>query len=304
MDPSSYVPHFALESECDEIHQLCADQNTSANSINIDMLFKWKKRKGSGATYSALLEIFEKANDEKMIDLILKYAENDHSTHAVESMNLMFPTKMNNKDDIAELKMKYAEIIEKFAFISEQIIQSLKRTKQAEDLAYYLSKAYHFQFESTDSITSMIDKTSSWFNIKVLKKLVERYGTDKDIESLLHYEQEDLHTYLQQSLFNIPAESFQSSNDTSDVTIYYLKIPDEVVELLDLSGEDVLQIERNLADYLGIPREVFNWCKYRLGCIELVFSIPTTLYKSLPRNVVVDTSKNEFRLTVDLENIL
>ena len=148
MDPSSYVPHFALESECNEIHQSCADQNTSANSINIDNVFKWKKRKGSGATYQALLEIFEKANDEKMIDLILKYAENGHSTHAVESMNLMFPIKMNNKDDIPEFKKKYIEITEKFAFISEQIIQSLKRTKQPKDLAYYLKKNLLFSIST------------------------------------------------------------------------------------------------------------------------------------------------------------
>ena len=156
----------------------------------------------------------------------------------------------------------------------------------------------------------MIDKTSSWFNIKVLKTLVNRYGTDKDNKSLLHYEQ-DLLAYLKQSLFHIPTNSFQSSNDTSDVTICYLKIPDEVVELLDLSGEDVLQIEGGLADYLKIPREVFNLCKYRLGCIELVFSIPTTLYKSNctlkksmePGRFEKDKNK-ELRLTVDLKDIL
>ena len=182
----------------------------------------------------------------------------------------MFPTKMNNKDDIPELEKKYTEITEKFAFISEQ---SLKKTKQPNDLAYYLKKTYHFQFESKDDITDIIDKTSSWLNIKVLKSLVNRYVTVKDKESLVHYEQ-DLLAYLQQFLFNIPAESFQSSNDTSDVTICYLKIPDEEVEQLDLSGEDVLQIEGSLADNLGIPREVFNLRKYRLGCIELVFSIP------------------------------
>ena len=51
MDSSSYVPHFALESEYDEIHQSCADKNTSAKSINMDMVFKWKKREGSEATY-------------------------------------------------------------------------------------------------------------------------------------------------------------------------------------------------------------------------------------------------------------
>ena len=305
MDPLIYVSQFALESECDEILHCCADNDTSALSINLDMLFKWKKRKGPEATYQALLEIFQQVNDEKMIDLVLKYSATSQSTQTFKPEELKFP-KVNNRDDIAELEKKYTEITEIFAFISEQIIQSLKKTKQPKDLKYYLSNAYQFQFESTDDITDIIDKTSSWFNIKVLKSLVSRYGTDKDKESLLYYEQ-DLLTYLQQSLFNIPAESFQSSNDTTDITMCYLKIPDDDVEMLDLSGEDVLQIERNLADYLEIRHEVFNLCKYRLGCIELVFSIPTTLYKSnctLEKNVVLDRFKNEFRLTVDLEDIL
>ena len=310
MDPSIYVPHFALESEYDEIHQSCADTNTSANSINMGMLLKWKMRKGSGATYQALLEIFEKANDEKMIDLILKYAENGHSTHAVESMNLMFPIKMNNKDDIPELEKKYTEITEKFAYLSVQIIKSLEKTQRPKHLACCLSKAPHFQFESTNDITDIVVKTSSWFNIKVLKNVVDRFGSDEDKIALLNYER-DLLAYLQQSLFNIPSNSFQSSNDTSDVTICYLKIPDAEIEQLDLSGEDVLQIEGNLADYLGIPHEVFNLCTYRLGCIELVFSIPTTLYesnctlkKSMESGRFEKDKNKELRLTVDLKYIL
>ena len=60
MDPSSYVPHFALESEYDEIHQLCADKNTSAKSVNMDMLFKWKRREGSGAPIKHFLKYLKK----------------------------------------------------------------------------------------------------------------------------------------------------------------------------------------------------------------------------------------------------
>ena len=304
MDPLIYVSHFAHESECDEIRLCCADKDTSALFINLDMLFKWRKRKGTKATYQALLEIFQKENDEKMIDLVLKYAENGHSIHSFESEDLKFP-KVSNKDDIPELEKQHTEIKEKFAFLSLQIIKSLEKTQRPRHIAYYVTKTSRFQFESTDDvyITDIIAKTSSWFNIKVLRSLVNRFGNDDDRESLSHYEQYLL-AYLQQSLFNIPAESFQSSNDTSDVTICYLKIPDEEVELLDLSGENVLQIERNLADYLGIPHEVFNLCQYRLGCIELVFSIPTTLYESLQKHVVLDRFKNEFRLTVDLQDIL
>ena len=90
--------------------------------------------------------------------------------------------------------------------------------------------------------------------------------------------------------------------------IFYLKIPDEDANMMNLSGEDVLQIEGNLADYLGIRREVFNFCEYRLGCIELVFSIPTTLYESSKKSMKpgrFEKDKNkELRLTVDLKDIL
>ena len=311
MDPLIYISHFAPESECDEILDCYASKDTSALSINLDMLFKWRKRKGPEATYQALLEIFHEANDEKMIDLVIKYAENSHSTHFFESVNLKFP-KVSNKDDIPELEKQHTKITEKFAFLSLQIIQSLEKTQRPRHIAFFLSNASQFQFESTDDITSMIHKTSSWFNIKVLKSLVNRFGNDNDRESLSHYEQ-DQRAYLQQSLFNIPAESFQSSNDKSDVTICYLKISDEDVNMLDLSGEDVLQIERNLADYLGIPHEMFNLCQYRLGCIELVFSIPTTLYESnctlqkstKPGRFEKEKDKNEgLRLTVDLKDVL
>ena len=213
---------------------------------------------------------------------------------------------MSNKGDIPKLEKKHFEIREKFSFFPLQIIKSLEKTQQRRHIAFYVTETSRFQFESTDDIIDIIAKTSSWFNIKVLSSLVIRFGNDDDQESLSHYEQDRL-AYLQQSLFNIPAQSFQSNNDTTDIMMCYLKIPDEDVEMLNLSGEDVLQMERNLADYLEIPHEVFNLCKYRLGCIELVFSIPTTLYKSnctLEKNVVLDRFKNEFRLTVDLEDIL
>ena len=211
-----------------------------------------------------------------MIDLVLKYAENGHSIHSFKSVDLKFP-KVSNKGDIPELEKKHFEIKEKYAYFSLQIIKSLEKTQQQRHIAFYVTETSRFQFESTDDIIDIIAKTSSWFNIKVLWSLVNRFGNKDDRESLTHYEQY-LRAYLQQSLFNIPAESLQSSNDTSDVLICYLKIPDEDVEMLNLSGEDVLQMVRNLADYLEIPHEVFNLCQYRLGCIELVFSIPTMWY--------------------------
>ena len=301
IDPLLYASSFASEPECDEIRQRCADKDVDAVTINCNMLSMWRNRKGPEATYQALIEIFQAMNNEKMADLITQYATEKFPSpcsHEYQDSNV--------NDKIQELVKKNATIKEKFAFLSVKIIKSLEKTEKPKQLTAYLSNLYHFQFETTDDITDIILKTSSWFNIKVLKNLVDRFGTHEDKKALLHYEK-DLRTYLNQSLLQIPSESFQSSNDTSEVTICYLKLPDEDIEMLDLSGEDVLQIEGNLADHLGIPREVFNLCEYRLGCIELVFSIPTTLYKSssmLQQSMVPGEFQNELRLIIQPKDIL
>ena len=270
------------------------------------MLFKWRERRGPEATYLALIEIFQQTKDEKVIDLITEYVEKGHDCFFSESEDLQFP-KVNERMDIPELEKLYYGINEKFAFLSVQIIKSLRKNKmEPKDLATYISISHHYKFTSTDDINDIITKTSSWFNIKVLRSVVQRFGSDKDKEALLQYEQ-DLHAYLQQSLFHIPAESFQSNNNMSDTTLCYLKFPDEIIEQLNISGEDVLQIERHLADYLQIDYRVFHFCMYRLGCMELVFSIPTRLYQSsviLQQRILPNLSTNEFRLIVDLEDIL
>ena len=304
IDPS-YAPHFALESECDDIRHHCIHNNTAYVSVNLHMLFKWRERKGPEATYVALLEIFEKKNNEKMIDFILEYVANGHSQLSSEGRDLKF-LKVNKRDDIPQLKKNYAEIKMKFTVVSLKMIKSLEKRLPPKHLAYYLSRIFSFRFESTDDITDIIMKTSSWFNTKVLEDIVNKFLSYKKQRELLHYKQE-LHAYLQQSIFNIPAESFQSGYVASDVKICYLKIPDDDDTLLDLSGNDAMQIEENLAEQLGIRHEVFNLCQYRLGCIELVFSVPTTVYESnctLQQNVVPGQFQHELRLTVDFKDIL
>ena len=303
IDPLSYVDRFALKSECDEIRQLYDSGDVDGLYVNLEMLFKWRKRKGPDATYGALLEIFKNANDGMMTNLILEYTAKGNIQRSFQNEDLKFPT-VKKKENILELEQKYSEITEKFGYLIVNIIKSLEKTEHPKHLTTYLSTAHSFHFEPpTNDISDIIIQISTWFNIKLLKHVVNRFGSDKDKEELLHYEQQLL-AYLQQSLFNIPAESFQNSNIMSDVMICYLKIPDEDVQLLRLSGEDTLQIEKNLADYLGIRHEVFNLCQYRLGCIELVFSMPNTLYKFVKQSVVPGRFQNELRLTVDLKKIL
>ena len=235
------------------------------------MLFKWRERKGSEATYLALCEIFQKTNDEKVIDLITEYAAKGCDCFFSE------PDDLN----ISYLKQKFEEIIKKFASLSVRIIVSLRENEtKPKDLATYLSRSLQYEFTSTNDIdiNYIITDISCWFNIKVLKDVVHKFGNKKDEEALLCCEKE-LYAYLQQSVFHIPAESFQSNSDKSDITLCYLKIPEEF-EHKHLSGKDLLKMEKHLANVLGIDCKVFNFCMYRLGCIELVFSIPTSLYQS------------------------
>ena len=300
--PLNYISYFAPESNCDEIRDHCANNDISHLRINLDMLFKWRERKGPEATYLALLEIFQKTNDEKLIDLITEYAEKGRNC---ESEGLKFPKLNTERIDPSEFEKKHYEIREKFAYLRYRITISLEKIMDPKHLAAYISESCCFQFKSTNDITDIITEASSWFNIKVLQNVINHFGTDEDKEALLEYEK-DLHAYLQQSLFHIPAEYF-SNVDTSDITLCYLKLPDEIVEQMNISGENVLHIEKNLADYLGIEHKNVNLCMYRLGCVELVFSIPTALYQSnfiLQQGIIPNLSTNEFKLTVDLEDIL
>ena len=70
------------------------------------MLLKWRERKGPEATYLALREIFQKTNDEKVIDLITEYAEKGCDCFVSEPEDLQFP-KVNRRMDISYLEHKF-----------------------------------------------------------------------------------------------------------------------------------------------------------------------------------------------------
>ena len=135
IDPLLYTSSFASESECDKIHQRCADTDVDAVSINCNMLSMWRNRKGSEATYQSLIEIFQAMNNETMADLITEYAH-IHSPCSREYHD----SKVNDK--ILDLEEKNAKIKEKFAFLSVKIIKSLEKTEKLKQLAAYLSKKH------------------------------------------------------------------------------------------------------------------------------------------------------------------
>ena len=133
------------------------------------MLFKWRERKGPEATYLALLEIFQKTNDEKVIDLITEYVVKGRNCFFSGSEDLKFPKLNTERIDASELEKNHYEIREKFAYLRYRITISLEKIMEPKHLADYISEFCCFQFKSTNDITDIIKEASSWFNTKVLQ---------------------------------------------------------------------------------------------------------------------------------------
>ena len=71
------------------------------------MLFKWRERKGPEATYLALIQIFQKTNDEKVIDLIIEYVEKGRNC---ESEGLKFPKLNTERIDASEFEKNITKL--------------------------------------------------------------------------------------------------------------------------------------------------------------------------------------------------
>ena len=64
------VPYFGFTPP--EIDELQMD-NQKVNSRKINMLWKWRSRNGSGATYLAIVKIFLKMGSQELAEIVLKH---------------------------------------------------------------------------------------------------------------------------------------------------------------------------------------------------------------------------------------
>ena len=83
---------------------------------------------------------------------------------------------------------------------------------------------------------------SSWFDIHLLKAIVNQFGSEKDQAEMQIYTAQ-LILYLQQSLFELPSKQFSPG-----LVQLFVILPEDQIP----SGKGVKNITRNLSQLLGI----------------------------------------------------
>ena len=309
------APYFGCaQAVIEEIHQ----DHDKERSKKLHMLWNWKRRNGSDATYLAIVTIFLKMEDRVLAELVLKTQCCEITSIAIDShVNPGRVSRYGNwealneveKEQIKNTLISENEIIRtEFAFLSDEILCSFEqRAIQVDRLKLFivnygvpLSKLEN-AFTLAAVMLILHGYYISWFNTTSFKRCVMRFGSDDDQEKMRVYETEHLAPYLQRSIFEIPSKSFASGDGNTDLVSLFLFIPDDIV----LTGHDVVKIGCNLCRILGVKDGIIHFIGYEPGSTILIFGMPQaliciSLLQTLERYFTIDldkkacTFKNDF----------
>ena len=259
------------------------------------VLWAWKIKNGNNATYIELLKAFIKMRDRSVIESILKYtSRKTTSKQTVTSIHLspeMAKDPYPNWEDLTDTQ-KEAErnklmdenhdVRKAYTTCINQLIDSFSKRKVEPMRIRTLANCYcggqlfpEVVDSKEDSIATVFNtltgKHSTWFNYELIQVIVDNIGNDDEKEYLEIYKKKHLIPYLNHSLYEIPCSP---SNDQYRTNLVF-KVP------IALTGNEVKSIQRNLAKLLGIEDCVTLYFEdYNVGCIELVFSLPTVVLES------------------------
>ena len=294
------------------------------------VLWSWKRKNGSAATFGELVKVFLKMEDKFVAESILKYLSIKF-TSAKHQMPCKFaPQKAKDRypnwDEFTEsdkekvintLMDENRDVREAYTFFVGKIIPSFKERNvdpmyiQSLATSFGTSRSLHrslvFDFSKDDRITTVFSELSkhcSWFNYELMQVIVKIAGNDSEKTYLKTYENEHLIPYLKHSIFEIPCDP---SEDQSQRTNLLFKISED----LCITGSEVKAIQRNLAKLLGFPNgAILHFQDYNVGCIELVFSLPTVILNESSHNsqlfvyIKWEESRKCYKVNVDLVTVL
>ena len=212
---------------------------------NFYMLFTWKDKNGSKATYLAIVNIFLEMKNRDLAEHVLQYVKPpdgpncnvddsfDHcdveSTTSTQSCETRITYK--NWDDMTEddkkrtqiaLYRKNGRIRQKYDALRTNILESLKKNEvNFNDLKRFVYSSHTLPGEIANNLPAMlVDVTNiavifttlftrnlSWLNIKLLTAVVNEFGNFNDKRKLTTYKMVDLIPYLHRSIFEIPSVS-------------------------------------------------------------------------------------------------
>ena len=297
----------------------------------IEVLWAWKRKNGSAATYKDLVKAFLKMEDRFVAESILKYLSKRMTSLPQATMFHLAPEKAKNCypnwEDLTESEQEAVrnqlmddnrDVREAYAVFVAQLIQSFVKREvdpkiiQAIVRSYDTSKkdqpeTFMFDFRRDDSVSNVFSELSkhcTWFNYDALKVIVKILGDESERKCLIEYEDKHLIPYLKRSIFEIPCAPPHTHSQRTELL---LKVSADVY----VTGNEVKAIQRNLAKLLGFHSSVLlHFENYNEGCIELVFSLPTVvLENSSPESKLFtyiewDKSNQSYKVNVDLVTVL
>ena len=319
-----------LNLSTERVHSISQSDKSDVEKKN-ELLWAWKRKNGSAATYKELVKSFLKMEDRFVAESILKYLSKRMTSltqtvtfHlAPEKAKVSYPNwkelaesekeAVRNQlmDDNRDVRKAYtafvAYLIKSFRErkVNPRDIQSIVRSYCTSEKDQQEPSAFDFRRDDNISdVFSELTKHCTWFNYDSFQVIVENLGDESEKMRLKEYEDKHLIPYLKRSIFEIPCAP---PHTQSQCTKLLLKVSADLV----ITGEEVKAIQRNLAKLLGFQSSaILHFNDYNEGCIELVFSLPTVvLEKSSPKSKLFnylewDKSSQSYKVNVDLVAVL
>ena len=114
----------------------------------------------------------------------------------------------------------------------------------------------------------------TWFNHYLLGSITKQFKVCET--EYQEYIDKILTPFLQRSLFEIPSDSFNASDDPQGSGHFILKLDVRDLEATP-KAEVLLLLRKHVANSFGIAIDAFEFCSYHKGCIEFVLAAPLCL---------------------------
>ena len=291
------APYFLSSSEMEVIEQHPEDLRM------LKMLQNWRDCWDEKATYEALVCILRKAHkcQPDIINLVMSHLESpsfDLLNEDTQEFSAL------SSDEISVLKQEFKKIQRQFSDLVSSTASSLVNSGNTDfqSMKYYIVSRCSNQerYCRAQDIVELMDALVtgvSWINFEILEEVIIKYGDEEHKHSLKEY-REMLYRYLDKSILKLPTTATSDKNRDAKV---YLKIPDNDSTLPDVKGLDVLHVKDKIGEHIQVPGHKIKFVQYRLGCIEVVFSVAC---KKDMSNVEWDEQRHEYKVTGELPTFL
>lgn len=184
------------------------------------------------------------------------------------------------------------DIYDAFATLSRNVCKSMKDRVSVQEVINFLknsrrittnakSKVISLKLETArdmEEVFGVVADICSWFNHHPLGSLVNEFGSEEDKKLYKDFIENNLMTYLQRSITEIPKDAYGPEIEGSGH--FRLKL-DDLTEHETITGTKLNFLSGKVAEALDIPIYCLTLLSIRKGCIELEYSVPSAIYDKI-----------------------